>query len=169
MLFSILDIVLVLILLGFAWKGYKQGLIEALSSLLAIMIGLYAAYRFYGTGAWWLSHWTGWGQTFSRILVFIIIFIAINWLVNYLCYLADRFFQLIFKLPFVRTLNKILGALFAILEGIIILVVLIFIFKSIPVSTTLTQAVNTSLVATYLVKIASFIWPFLPKLAKNLL
>lgn len=169
MSFSVLDIVLILLLLAFAYKGYKQGLIEALSSLLGIMVGLYAAYRSYSTGAWWLAKWTGWGIAFSRILVFILIFIIINWLVNYVCYLADRFFQLLYKLPFVRMLNNVLGALFAILEGIIILTVLILLIRSIPLSTTLTRAVNTSFIAGYIIKISSFIWPFLPKVLRGLL
>lgn len=167
--FSILDIILVLLLVVFAWKGYKQGLIEALASLFSIMIGLYVAARFYSIGATWLMHWTGWGQTFSRVLVFIAIFIVINRLVSYLFYLADRFLQLIFRLPFIRLLNHLLGAFLAILEGVIILTVLIFIFKYIPINSTATKAVNNSIVSSYLIKTSSFVWPFLPNVAKNLL
>jgi len=168
MSFSILDIILMVILAVAGWKGYKQGLIDALASLFALMIGLYGAYRLYQFCAWWLSKWTGWGIGFTKILMFIILFIIINRLVIYIFFLVDRFLQLIFKLPFVRTLDHILGGILMALESVLILALIIYIFRETNISSVMNKAISSSFIASYIIKIASFVWPFVPRVISNL-
>lgn len=165
--FGVLDIIIVIFLAGCIWKGYKQGLIKSLSSLIAIMVGLFGATQLYLLCANWLSRWTGWGISFTRILSFVVLFILINRLVIFLFYLADRFLQLIFKIPFVRTLNKILGAFFMLLEGVLITAVLMYIFKETGISGAMNKVISTSALAHYILKTTAWIWPFVPRVMKG--
>jgi uncharacterized membrane protein (UPF0182 family) len=87
--------------------------------------------------------------------------------VIFLFYLADRFLQLIFKIPFVRTLNKILGAFFMLLEGVLIAAVLIYIFKETGISGAMNKVISTSALAQYILKTTAWIWPFVPRVMKG--
>lgn len=167
--FGILDIIFIIILSGFLWKGYKEGFIKSLSYLLSLMVGLYGAARLYRWCAYWLSIWTGWGVNFTHLLMFVLLTLIVARLVLFLLYLLDRFLQLIFKIPGVRSLNKLLGATCMFLQGVLILVVFIYIFKETGISGAMNRAIASSFFAKYLIHASSWVWPFLPATLKNVL
>jgi membrane protein required for colicin V production len=169
MTFSIVDIVIIIILGVFAWRGYKKGLIESLASFLGLTIGLYASYKLYVVVGDWVAWWTGWGKSFCRVLVFVLLFVLLNWLINYLCYLADRFLQLLYKIPLVHKLSDLLGAFFTLLEGVVVLSILILLTMYIPWKNPLKEPVKNSIAASYVSKSASYVLPFIPKVFKNLM
>src|SRR5882762_303374 len=107
----IVDIILIGLLSLFVYKGIKDGFIDTVCSLIATMLGLYAAARWYDTAAHWLMKLTGWGVSFSRVLMFIVIFVAINRLVSWIIYLGQRALDMIARLPVIKSLNKLLGGL----------------------------------------------------------
>jgi uncharacterized membrane protein required for colicin V production len=168
MLFNFLDIIFLGIMAWFAWRGYKKGLIESLSSFLGLTFGLYFSAKLYVPVGNWVSWLTGWGTSFCRILVFVLLFVLIDWFINYLCYLANRFLELLYKIPFVHKLGDLLGALCALLESVVIVSILIYVIGLMPGKNILKEPAQNSTVAKYITKTENYVWPFLPKLFKNL-
>jgi uncharacterized membrane protein required for colicin V production len=58
-----LDIIFLGIMAWFAWRGYKKGLIESLSSFLGLTFGLYFSAKLYVLVGNWVSWLTGWGDS----------------------------------------------------------------------------------------------------------
>ena len=83
------DLILLLILGGFVAYGLWFGLIHTLGSLLGMVVGVFLASRYYELGAGWLMNITGWGDNFSKVLIFIIAFFIINRLVGFCFWIVD--------------------------------------------------------------------------------
>ena len=62
------DIILLIIIAGFAMFGFWFGLIHTLGSLLGTVFGAYLASRYYEPMADWLINITGWGENISKVV-----------------------------------------------------------------------------------------------------
>lgn len=113
----ILDIIILLIVIFFAYKGFKNGLVKELGSLIALIAGVFLAIRFSGFIASLLSDKANFTSEYLPILSFSIIFIAIVVVVLVFSKILDQFMKLI-KMQW---LNKIAGIVFASIKAIIML------------------------------------------------
>ncbi len=115
----IVDILLCFILLGLIGGGAKDGFIHTLGRIIGAIIGFVAA------RAWSLSLVkylgifmpAGW----AHLISFLIIFIAITRVCGWLLKLADNAFGLLTFLPFLKSINRLLGAILGFIEGFIVL------------------------------------------------
>lgn len=112
------DIILVIFLLGFIWNGWRRGAIATLGHLVGIVVAFLVArtsYLFVASLAGSLLPGTSaWGRTVS----FILIFLLVNQLCRFLFSLLDAVFNILTIIPFLSTINKLLGALLGIAVGI---------------------------------------------------
>lgn len=77
-----IDIILFILLLLAVWKGYNRGLIVAVFSFFAILIGLAAAIKLSVFVAKWLSKWIHLQQQWLPILAFVITMVGVIILVR---------------------------------------------------------------------------------------
>ncbi len=84
----IIDIIFLILVLFAVWKGYSRGLIIAIFSFLAILIGLAAAMKFSIVVSQWLQESTNiavqWLPVISFILVLVFVIILVRWLASLL-------------------------------------------------------------------------------------
>lgn len=116
----IVDIVLLLIILSFVGRGWKNGFVEMLGELVGAVIAFIAA-RFLGPGL---------GQIFvlfmpgrlglAQFIGFVIVFILVIRLVGWLFTLADKILKIVTSLPIISSVDKIIGAVLGLLTGIIL-------------------------------------------------
>jgi membrane protein required for colicin V production len=117
---NILDIIVVVILAYCIIRGVFRGLLKELSSIIGVFGGFYAAYTYYAVAARPLSKWishTGYLNLVSFIIIFCIVFLVISILgvvINYLL-----------KLAFLGWFDRLAGALFGAVKGILIVSVLL--------------------------------------------
>jgi uncharacterized membrane protein required for colicin V production len=115
----LLDIILVVILLGYIGQGWKDGFIHTAGRVVGAVLGFILA------RSWSLSIAfifqillpAGW----ARFIAFIAIFILVNRLVGWAFKLAESAFKIISFIPFLKSINNLLGAILGIFEGFIIL------------------------------------------------
>jgi membrane protein required for colicin V production len=120
-----LDIVLLLPLLWFAWRGLSRGLVNELASLIALLLGIWAALRFSDlTQAWLIESFDIKGE-YTRTLAFSLTFLAVVFVVN----LIGRLVSKILDLALLGWVNKAAGLVFGILKGALILSALIYIVE----------------------------------------
>lgn len=115
---NIVDIILLIPLVWFAYKGFSNGLAIELASLLALLLGVYISYRF----SVFIGKQIGINGKYASVLSFIITFIIVVISVHLLGKVIDKTFSLV-SLGFV---NKIAGIVFGVLKVALILSILIY-------------------------------------------
>jgi membrane protein required for colicin V production len=114
---NVFDILITVILCYFGYKGYKNGLMRELGSLISLIAGIFLAIRFSDLINDLISNNTSIDSNYIPVISFAIIFIAVVVVVLVFSKLLDRFVKVI-KLDW---LNKIAGVAFALLKTILIL------------------------------------------------
>lgn len=158
-----IDVVILIIIGGFALAGFWFGLIHTVGSLLGTIVSIFIASRYYEPVANWLIHVTGWQPNVWKVVVFIIAFILLNRLVGLGFWFLEKIVNIVTYLPFVTSLNRILGMLFGAFEGLITVGMAIYFIERFPLSAPLMAALAKSDVAPFTVAIASILFPLLPE------
>ncbi|MDD2646768.1 MAG: CvpA family protein [Patescibacteria group bacterium] len=163
----IFDLVLLLILFGFVWFGFWLGLIHVIGGILGVIIASFLSTRWYDFVAHKLLFLFGNNLNLSRIICFIVLFIVIWRLVSLLFNFLNRVFNWLTFIPFLKTINRLAGAIFGLLEGALILGIILFFLSKFPIWG-LSNMISSSTTAQFLMKIAKILWPLLPLGLKKL-
>jgi len=122
---NLLDLILLIPLLLFAFNGYKKGIIIEVTTLVALLLGIYAALFFSNFTANLLTGSFNISKEYLNIVAFIVTFIAVLVVVMIIGKLLEKLVNLL-MLGFV---NKVAGAVFGILKGALLLSILIFLIN----------------------------------------
>lgn len=114
---GILDIIFIIPLVWYAYKGFTKGLIIELATLAALILGIYASLHFSYLTVNFLNEHFEMNQKYIGILSFIITFILVVIAINILGKLLEKVVSLV-ALGFI---NKAAGGFFGILKAIIFL------------------------------------------------
>ena len=123
---NILDIILAVPLLWFAYRGFQKGLVIELASLLALILGIWAAIHFSFFAADFLSNNFDIGPKYLPVTAFIITFIGVVLGVILVGKIVEKFINLL-ALGF---LNKLAGLIFGIVKAAFLLSVITLIINS---------------------------------------
>lgn len=123
---TILDIVVVLILAVFFFKGFSLGLVRAVGTFIGLIVGLWLAGRYYEAMGGWLVGW-GLPEAFSAAAGYIATFIAAAWAVSLLVWMADRVFKFLAIIPGMKLANNVLGGVLLLVVGTIIVGVVLYV------------------------------------------
>lgn len=165
---SLFDVILLIIIGGFAMFGFWFGLIHTLGSLVGTVLGAYLASRFYEPMGNWLINVTGWGENFSKVLMFVIAFVVINRLVGFGFWIFDKMTGFITDLPFINSLNRFLGFLLGLFEGVVTLGLIFYVIDKIPLSDRFMGWMVNSFVVPFCSNAAGVLMPLLPEALKML-
>ena len=148
--------IIVIVILGYCLiRGIFRGLVKELSSIIGVLGGFYAAYTYYPVLAKYLSKWianVGYLNILSFLTIFCGIFIIISILgiiINYLL-----------KIVFLSWLDRVCGAMFGAVKGILIVSVLLialtaFLPKGTPVIKDSLLSPHVTLVSEKMAKVIS--------------
>lgn len=127
---SKIDIALVVIILIGAYQGYKDGFLMGLFSLLALVLGVFVAFKLMGAGMHILQEEFNADETVLPYLAFIIIFVLVVILVTWL---GRRIRGSIDK-TFLGRVDEIMGAVLGAVKTMFIASVLLWIADSLKYS-----------------------------------
>lgn len=115
----LVEIILLLILIGHIGQGWKDGFIHTMGRVVGAVLGFILARSWSISIAFIFAILlpTGW----ARFVAFVVIFIVVNRLVGWLFKIADGLFRILSLLPFVKSINGLLGAILGFFEGAIVL------------------------------------------------
>ncbi len=155
---SIIDLIFIITLAGFVFYGFFFGLVRTIGSLAAFLAGLWVSVNYYLPLAGWLNTKGVFFGYFSagKIIVFLLLFALVSRLIALLFSLLNKTFDLISIIPFLKTINRLLGAVLGSAVGALIITIAILFFSGLP------------LIGGWLAKIAasSKFLPYLTKFAK---
>jgi len=124
---SLIDLIFIILLLWSAYKGFSKGFILQLSTLAALLLGIYGAIHFSDFTANLLTDNFNISNQYLHIISFAMTFIAIVIIVHLLARLIEKLIQAI-ALGFV---NRLLGIVFGIAKvAFIISIILVLVNKA---------------------------------------
>jgi len=149
------DIIIIIILSFCVIRGVFRGLIKELSSIIGVLGGFYAAYSYYMVLAKPLSRWIS-NTAYLNILSFLIIFCGILIIISILGVLI----KYVLNIAFLGWVDRICGAGFGIMKGILIASVLLitltsFLPKNVPVIKNSFLAPHVTMVSENMAKVVS--------------
>lgn len=164
---TILDVVLILALFGFVFFGFWVGLIHALGGLIGSIVGAVVASRLFEPLAVQWAGLFGGNENLARIVIFIILFVIVNRLIGLGFWIIEKMFNFFSVIPFLKTINRLGGAVFGFVEGVLVIGVTIYVASRFPLGGLFTTSLQGSDIAKKLVEISSFITPLLPVLLRQ--
>lgn len=123
---NILDIIFLVPLAWFAYKGFQKGFIIELCSLIALVLGIYFAINFSNYASDLLVNNFDIGEKYLSITAFVITFIAVIAGVFFIGKVLEKFIDVL-MLGFI---NQIVGAAFGILKAAFLISIIIWIINS---------------------------------------
>jgi len=125
MTINLLDILILIPLLLWAYQGYKKGLIISLASLAALILGLYFAFYFSDYTADKLTEYFNISEKYLAIIAFVVTFVVVVIAVV----LVGKIIQKFIDVLLLGFLNKAAGAVFGVLKGALYLSILFFVIN----------------------------------------
>ena len=158
---TLIDIIILVPLLWFGFKGAKNGAIMELVQLVAIFLGIFLASRFSNL----LGNFLGLESQYAGIIYFAITFIVVVGML----FLAGFILTKIVKMIMLGWANRLLGVVFALVKTVLILSVLIFYFNKIDSQETIfpKEKRDNSLLFRPVEKVAPAVMPSLMGLWEN--
>ncbi|MBP9869792.1 CvpA family protein [Patescibacteria group bacterium] len=144
----IIDIILLIGLLGFVGAGAKDGFIHTLGRLVGAVVGFVIARSWSASVTPLLDLFMPAG--IARVLAFIFIFLLITRLVGFVFKLADGAFKILSILPFLKSINALLGGILGFFEGVIISGGIIYLIVTFKLNATLMGWLATSVIAPWI-------------------
>ncbi|MBE0575486.1 MAG: CvpA family protein [Desulfuromonadales bacterium] len=117
-----IDIAILVILCGFLLKGLLRGLLKEVCSLAGLFVGAFLAFRYHGPLADALLKSVDLPAQIAVTITFTVLFLATMIFFLVLGFLLSRFVKLLFLGGF----NRMIGGLFGLFQGVLLLAVVIF-------------------------------------------
>lgn len=118
----IADIIIVLLLVLAAWKGFSQGIILQIASLAALILGIWASYFFWNEMSQLLEQWLEINplalKIISVITMMAVVFLGI--------YLLGFLLSKVIKVTIFGVLDRLMGLLFGVAQMALLLSFIIF-------------------------------------------
>ncbi|MFH1610604.1 MAG: CvpA family protein [Patescibacteria group bacterium] len=163
MTLTMLDFILIIILFFFAFAGFFFGLIRSFGSLVGTVLGVIVASNYFQPFADWFVG-MGMPDNWARIVGFLIIFIIVSRLISLVFWVLNKIYNILSVIPFLKTINRITGLIFGVIEGGIVMgVILVFVIRF-PFAEFLLPVIEGSKLAEYLFGVGTWLLPLLPEI-----
>ncbi len=157
-----LDLIILGVIVAFVVYGMRVGFVRSLVSLFAITLSLLLAANYYQPITFRLTAKTGWDVNFLGILVFIIIMLVVSRLINFAFWILRRFFSFLRWIPFTVSINRILGMLLGLTEGVLITGITLLFLTAHPLNDRISEYVSESFLVPYLLSLTEFLLRIIP-------
>lgn len=117
-----IDIIVLIPLCWFAYKGFRNGFLQEVISLCALFLGVFISFKFSDLVVMWLT-----GTSFARPVSFLLCFLVILLLVNLLGGVLKRTLKPVFS----EFIDKLLGILFGVLKVAVVFTVIFYFIDSV--------------------------------------
>jgi len=163
----IFDAILIIIVVVFIGLGYKFGAIHTFGAIIGAFIGAFLAGMFYEGLGLWLQSFFGL-PNLMRIFAFIFIFLLINRLIGFIFYVIDKVFKFLSIIPFLKTINRLLGAILGFVESLLVIGLSLYMIARFPLSPWFTEILQTSLFVPWFIKASVILQFLLPEVLRNI-
>lgn len=157
---SFFDLILLISLGGFFLFGLWFGFLHALGALVGTVLGALLASRWYESVALVIFERVGGSLNIIKIVAFMVVFVVINRLVGFLFWILEKTTGIFTRLPFLKSVNRLVGGIFGFIEGVFVLGLSLSLALQLPI---LSNLIKASKVAKELMDFARVLIPLLPE------
>jgi membrane protein required for colicin V production len=164
---SWLDLIIIVMLAGYVFGGFKAGLIQSVGGIIGLLIGFFAASRWYLAWAPNFTGVVGGNELWAKVVAFIIIFFIATRVVAIIIWFVNKLFNLVAIVPGLKFMNRVTGAIFGFLEGALFIGLTIQFVNRLPIPQSWADSLHGSFMVPILLGITGWLVPFLPKALKE--
>jgi len=157
------DLVIIGFLFLFALVGVLRGFVAMVGSLASLIFSIVAAAWFYEPASALVAPYVGGNGSLSKIIAFFGLITVVRLAFGLLFSLVNVTFKALSAIPFVKTANRLLGAILGLLEGVFLLGLFVYLALRYPVAQPLTDALKESVLVGPLLTVATLFAPLFPK------
>lgn len=157
-----LEIILLAVVAGFGIGGFSAGLIQAVGSIVGAVVGTVVATRVYESVAGFALPLFGGNQIAAAVTSFILIFSVVSAVVGILVRVIDKAYKLIAIFPGLKSLNRLGGLVFGLLEGAIVVGVMLNLVMRLPLSPETVRMLQDSFWTKNFLAIGGWLLPLFP-------
>lgn len=159
---TFIDILILVIIGAFVFFGFFFGFIHTFGSLIGTIVGIVVASRLVDPTFDMFGFLLGNGDV-AKVIVFIILFLLTSRIIGLLLWFVNGLFYIFAFIPFAGFINRLVGAAFGFVEGIIVVGVVIFYAMQILPDDTLLFTLQNSIMAKFLIAMVSALEVFFPE------
>lgn len=163
-----LDLILIVLLFLFFIAGFWRGLIKTLGGFFGLLLGVFIAGLFYEDLVNWVSQYIPWSPRALNVIAFILIYTLVARLVELIFVLINKIFKLFTIIPFLKTINRLAGGAFGLLQGALFLGIALYIYSKYAFWPWLDAQILASQIAAMLNFLIKFILMLLPDALKEI-
>lgn len=144
---NLIDILVWAVLLAFIIKGFSKGLVREVCSLVGLVMGIWAACKYYQSLSEAIRHYIHLPHSVSIIISFVVIFLTIG----LLFFFFGNLLTVIFKIALLGGLNRLGGAIFGFIQGALVLCMLLYFATAKPMPSKLKLKLEKSNTASFFI------------------
>jgi membrane protein required for colicin V production len=148
-----LDVIMAIVLLGFAIRGLMKGFFRELFSLVGLFVGLWIALLKYVTLGDWLLTKLPLAEPLPYHVAFLTIFLGISIVAGLLGVLLHK----VARVFLIGWLDAFVGLGFGFVKGVMITTILLFLIGFLPLSPSLTAQLKSSVIVSRLESLNPFL------------
>jgi membrane protein required for colicin V production len=118
---SLVDVILIVVVGAFALHGLWFGFIRTLGNAVGLIIGAVVASQYTALAVDYLGFLFANNTTVASIVLFLLILVIAQRLVGFVFWIIDRLFGFLRWLPFVGFINRLLGGILGLAEGLVLI------------------------------------------------
>jgi membrane protein required for colicin V production len=122
---NILDIIILILLVIFTIQGFRKGLVAELSSLVALVLGVYIAFYFSDVTADFLREFFGIDNKYLKLIAFVLTLVLVIVAVAAIGKVIEK----IISALMLGFFNRLTGAVFGVIKGMLVLSLIIMLLN----------------------------------------
>ena len=163
-----LDLILVVLLFLSFLNGFWRGLIKSLGAFVGLIAGVFVAGVFYVDLVIWFSKYLSWPEKVLNVIAYIAILAVTAKVVDIIFRLLDKTFKFFAIIPFLKTINRLAGGAFGLLQGAVFTGLTLFVYSKYAFWPLFDDQIIESQIAPALIFIVNFLLLLLPENLKDL-
>lgn len=164
---TLLDIILIVVLAGFVFYGFKSGLIQMLGSLVGLVLGVALASRWLDPFSNWLASSFHWNILVAKLVGFGLLLTLLNRAIGIAFWMVYKIFNILKIIPGVGALNHLGGAIVGFIEGVLTIGITLYLATKFNVSPSWVSTLKASALLPMFTGVAQIVVPLLPGALKS--
>jgi membrane protein required for colicin V production len=148
-----IDLIMAIVLIGFAIRGFMKGVLRELFSLVGLFLGVWVALLEFMPAGEWLRTKLPLAEPLPYHVAFLAIFLGVSIVVSLLGSILHK----VAKVLLIGWLDAVVGLGFGLVKGVMILTVVLFLIGYLPLSEPVTSQLRNSAIVGHLASLNPFL------------